>query len=170
MRGAGDSPPTPPRTSGPSGISCPWLDNPKGNQHLLFPPTQPLQMLLSSDRSCKRDFMGFLMKTVSLYQPPIPTPQHGSSPESVPTRNPESSTRPPAPPPTPHPEYCFPQPQLEAVKQASEAMGSSARRRSQSWVPGCLPDGVFNLSSFCFFNRKPGVIMPVPPTSLTRPL
>ena len=138
MRRAGDSPPTPPRTSGPSGISCPWLDNPKGNRHLLFPPTQPLQMLLSSDRSCKPDFMGFLMKTVSLYQPPIPTPQHGSAPASVPTRNPESSTRPPAPPPTPHPTRGTPWRSCWQGHFAQACSNSDPRALQRSSFPALL--------------------------------
>ena len=38
----GQDPPPQLRTSGPSGISCLRLGNPKGNPYLLFPPTQSI--------------------------------------------------------------------------------------------------------------------------------
>lgn len=107
--------------------------------------------------------MGFLIMAVSLYQPPIPTSQPRLTLGKV--LNQEFQFQQHPTPPHPHPLLSIAR--AEVIERAWEARQSS-RRRSQIWVPGRLPDGVFNLSGFCFFNHKPGLIMPAPPTYLTR--
>lgn len=98
------------------------------------------------------------MMVVSLYQPPIPTSQPRLTLGPILTRTPESSSR------------LLPCLWLSSGRAGGRQTGPGARKLTTKKSDlSCrrLPDGMFNFSGFCFFNCKPGAIMPAPPTSLT---